>query len=101
MAIKHLVKLSVEHDFFSPFFPKRKTCHGQINGTRKKKNVSYIFLCEIHIHVRNFKTLACKVLEEQMRCTTNMACQLLCSWGIKYSCFSYIFLQLNICCGTH
>ena len=27
-AIKHLVKLSVEHDFLPFFFSKRKTCYG-------------------------------------------------------------------------
>ena len=29
VAIKHLVKLSVEHEFFCHFFSKRKTCHVQ------------------------------------------------------------------------
>ena len=28
VAIKHLVELSVEHDFFATFFSKRKSCHG-------------------------------------------------------------------------
>ena len=28
VAIKHLVELSVEHEFFCHFFSKRKTCHG-------------------------------------------------------------------------
>ena len=28
VAIKHLVVLSVEHEFFCHFFSKRKTCHG-------------------------------------------------------------------------
>ena len=28
VAIKHLVKLSVEYDFFLPFVSKRKSCHG-------------------------------------------------------------------------
>ena len=27
VAIKHLVELSVEHEFFCHFFSKRKTCH--------------------------------------------------------------------------
>ena len=27
VAIKHLVELSVEHDFFLPLFSKKKTCH--------------------------------------------------------------------------
>ena len=27
VAIKHLVELSVEHEFFATFFSKRKTCH--------------------------------------------------------------------------
>ena len=27
VAIKHLVELSVEHEFFGHFFSKRKTCH--------------------------------------------------------------------------
>ena len=27
VAIKHLVELSVEHEYFCHFFPKRKTCH--------------------------------------------------------------------------
>ena len=28
VAIKHLVELSFEHEFFGHFFSKRKTCHG-------------------------------------------------------------------------
>ena len=31
VAIKHLVELSVEHDFFCNFFSKRKTCHAPEN----------------------------------------------------------------------
>ena len=30
VAIKHLVELSVEHEFFCHFFSKRKTCHDEI-----------------------------------------------------------------------
>ena len=30
VAIKHLVELSVEHEFFCHFFSKRKTCHGAL-----------------------------------------------------------------------
>ena len=32
VAIKHLVELSVEHEFFDHFFSKRKTCHEYFNG---------------------------------------------------------------------
>ena len=27
IAIKHLVEISIEHEFFCNFFSKRKTCH--------------------------------------------------------------------------
>ena len=30
LAIKHLVELSVEHEFFCHFFYKRKTCHDRL-----------------------------------------------------------------------
>ena len=31
VAIKHLVELSVEHEFFATFFSKRKTCHVHVD----------------------------------------------------------------------
>ena len=31
VAIKHLVELSVEHEFFCHFFSKRKTCHENVS----------------------------------------------------------------------
>ena len=30
VAIKHLVELSVEHEFFCHFFSKRKTCYASV-----------------------------------------------------------------------
>ena len=35
VAIKHLVELSVEHDFFCHFFSKRKTCHAERERDRE------------------------------------------------------------------
>ena len=39
-AIKHLVQLSVEHEFFAIFFSKRKTCH-EIFFLFVHKNIPY------------------------------------------------------------
>ena len=36
VAIKHLVELSVEHEFFCHYFSKRKTCHEKIRMTLYK-----------------------------------------------------------------
>ena len=35
VAIKHLVELSVEHEFICHFFAKRKTCHEKNNNNIK------------------------------------------------------------------
>ena len=32
IAMKHLVELSVEHEFFGHFFSERKTCHVQLKS---------------------------------------------------------------------
>ena len=43
VAIKHLVKLSVEHEFILPFFfSKRKTCHDNIYITAALGNIEYM-----------------------------------------------------------
>ena len=34
VAIKHLVELSVEHEFFLTLFSKRKTCHEMVTTSR-------------------------------------------------------------------
>ena len=39
VAIKHLVELSVEHEFFCHFFSKRKTCH-DCSGYQSSPNLS-------------------------------------------------------------
>ena len=71
-------------DFVLFFFSKGHNSRKGDNSD-KKKNVSAIFPWGIHIW--NFKTLACMVLDEWMHARkhgqpeTNMPCQLLQSWG--------------------
>ena len=43
VAIKHLVDLSVEHEFYCHFFSKRKTCHGilRVHGNSQEPLVAF------------------------------------------------------------
>ena len=52
VAIKHLVELSVEHEFFCHFFSKRKTCHDYTKLLKDRLDYTYFYAvrCLVKIH---------------------------------------------------
>ena len=79
------------HQISLRFYSKGNNTRKGDKYIRQEKKMCQIFLEEIHIW--NFKTLACRVLDERTRCTTwnQYGHQLLWSWGHKIFVFLIYF----------
>ena len=88
------------HQISFRFYSKGHNSRKGDKYIRQEKKMCQIFLEEIHIW--NFKTLACRVLDKRtMHNLKPIWPSTSLKLGAKNICFSYIFLQENICCGTY